>query len=327
VLLTTVLNRTERSTAAATPTPLWRGAAYVAVLLAAAFAIVATNLDVSRADIVSKQVQSYLRRGALMAARRAAEEALRMQPWNDHYATDLGSIFMDLARNAAPARRVEYLTQAQQVLERAEHIGPLNVDNPRNLARLHHLWATLVEDPGEQTQHFEAAERFHDLATRLSPMNASLWNEWALLCIARHQTDRALALLDHSLEIDNLYPTTNWLRANIYMERQMYEQALADYERALSFKPRLLAAWSGKALALTRLNRFDDAIAANRSALAVNPNDLISHRNLALLYRQTNQLDLALSEAKAALAAAVPPDDEPLKTFIAQLQEQLASGQ
>ncbi|HVN87510.1 MAG TPA: O-antigen ligase family protein [Candidatus Binatia bacterium] len=326
-LLTAVSVRFRGDSTVTVRTPWRRLLAYAALTCATVPIIVWTNLNLSRADIVSKQVDSYLHSDRPTDARIAAEKALELQPTSERYATSLGSILMDLARTAPANSRRGYLTQAQLALQLADQRSPLNVDNPRNLARLHHLWATLEDDPAERTRHFEEAERYHERTTHLSPQNASLWNEWALLCIQRQQTDRALELLDHSLAIDDLYPTTNWIRAGLYMSRGNYEAALADYNRALQFRPQILALWSGKALALTRLKRFDEAIIASRAALEIDPDDLISHRNLALLYQETGQLEQALEEAQAALDVAAPPDDDPLKAFIDQLEKQLAMRQ
>jgi tetratricopeptide (TPR) repeat protein len=303
----------------------WHLAASLVLLIITVPAIIFTNLDGSRADVFLKQIDFYTREQHLDATLLVAEEARRLDPNVDRYATAVVRVLMELARTQPPQREA-YLPQAQATLESARRRNPLNLDNTRNLARLQRLWAGLEADAAQQKRHFDAAQGYYAEATRLSPNNAALWNEWALLFVELHQPDAALPLLDHSLGIDDGYTTTWWLRANIALETGSAERAVADYDRALSLDPTLLAAWSGKAMALARLNRLADAIAANREALKLAPHDLVSHRNLALLYRQAGQPDLALKEATAALKIAKSPQDKSdLAEFILQLEPPPAS--
>ena len=295
----------------------------VGVLAAAVPMIVFTNLNVSRADVFEKQAGFYKQQAQWEAARVALEEALRLQPDQEHYATDLVEVLIESARRT-PLGRVEqrenYLTQARTLLERAHHRNPFKMDHPRNLARLHRFWVGAVDDSSAKSAHLDAADSYYAEAVKLMPGNAALWNEWAVLFIERQQLDEALALLAESLRIDDLYTTSYWIRANVLLDKGKPEAALLDYDRALAINPTLLPAWSGKALALARLGRRDEAIAANRRALTLAPRDLISHRNLAILYQQTGQLDLALDEALAALRRAGPNDRPPLERFIGELR-------
>jgi tetratricopeptide (TPR) repeat protein len=302
----------------------WQLAVCAALVLLAVPVIARTNLDVSRADVFAKQVDYYSKRKQHEAALLVAEEALRLQPAIDQYTTGVVRILMELARGTPrteAAKRERYLQQAQRVLQQAQQRNPLNMDNIRNQARLHRTWAGLATDAAGQTRHHDEADRLYTLATQLSPNNASLWNEWALLYSERRQPAKVFELLNHSLAIDDGYPTTLWLRANLYLERDELALALADYEAMLAVDPTQLAGWSGKALSLARLNRLDEAIAANHQALKLQPRDFISHRNLAVLYRQTGQPERALAEARAALERAKSPQDRTaLEEFIRQLE-------
>ncbi len=323
----TILLRRDRALAAAAAyRRAWHVIAAVLLLAASVPAIVLTNLDVSRADMFLKQVGFYTKNKQPEAALLVAEEAQRLDSSVDQYATAAVRVLMDLAR-VHPDQHETYLARAEAALDETRLHTPLNLDNTRNSARLHRAWAGLVTDPAERQHHVDIAQGLYTQATHLSPTNASLWNEWALLYIELRQPDRALPLLAQSLEIDDGYTTTWWIRANLYLETGSPELSLADYDRALQIDPKLLAAWSGKALALARLDRLPDAIAANQAALKVAPHDLISHRNLALLYYQTGQPEPALTEAKAALRVAKSPKDKSdLEEFIRQVTEAAAPG-
>lgn len=327
VLNAAVLLRRDRTLSAAPPYHrAWHVGAAVLLLASSVPAIVLTNLDVSRADMFLKQVDFYTKKQQLDGALLIAEEARRLDASVDQYATEAVRVLMDLAR-LHPDQHETYLARAEAVLDDARRHTPLNLDNTRNSARLHRVWAGLATDPAKQQQHIDIAQGLYSQAVHLSPTNASLWNEWALLYIELRQPDKALPLLAQSLKIDDGYTTTWWIRANLYLETGAPELSLADYEQALQIDPKLLPAWSGKALALAHLNRLPDAIAANLEALKVAPRDLISHRNLAVLYYQTDQPELALQEAKAALKAAKSSKDRSdLEEFIRQVTEGIGSG-
>jgi tetratricopeptide (TPR) repeat protein/O-antigen ligase len=304
----------------------WRWGVCAMLLFTAALVIVRSNLNVSRANVLGKETEIYAHENRWDAARLVAEEALHLAPVADHYATELVQALTQLAQQTPPGepqQRGGLLAQALVVAQGAEQTNPLNTDHARNLARLHHLWAGLLTDPVERSWHVEETHRWYAAALKLSPNNAALWNEWALLYLEQNDPAIALAILDESLRIDPAYTTTYWLRANAHLDAQQLDEALADYDRALAINPTLGAAWSGKALALARLNRFAEAIAANQQTLALVPNDLISHRNLAILYQQTGQLELAMAEAQAALAVAEARDQLALQALIEQLNEQL----
>jgi tetratricopeptide (TPR) repeat protein len=306
----------------------WLAAWYPLVIGAAAVAVVTTNLRSSWADTFAKQGAFYEGQGQWMAAATVYEEALRLRPWEDRYATNLGRAYMELARRDLrdrPTERDAALARGLQAMQRARALSPLDTDHPRNLAKAHRTWAALSE--GEtRAQHVRQANAYYQEAVRLSPNTATLWSEWATMYLEQRDPQRALEILDRSLQIDDRYPTTYWLRAQAHQAAGEWEAADADYDRALAIDPRLLSAWSGKALVLAHLGRADEAIRATHEALALAPNDPISHRNLALLYRQTGQLAPALVEARTALALAPPADKPPLETLITELAATTATA-
>ncbi|HXQ20740.1 MAG TPA: O-antigen ligase family protein [Candidatus Acidoferrales bacterium] len=300
------------------------GLLYAALLAGAVPVIVCANLSGSRADTYNKLGGFYEGKGQLDAADALYEEAVRLQPYEERYAVNQSGVLMEKARSPSsptPQLREESLRRGLALLQRAIADNPLNPHHPRNLARLYRLWAAVSADPAQRARYGTQAHEYYEQATQRSPHNASLWDEWATLYFDQRQIETGVAKLEQSLRVDPGYTTTFWLRGNADMETGQLEKALSDYDSALAIDPQLMAAWSGKALALARLNRFPEAIAANRRVLALHPGDLISHRNLALLYKQIDQLDSALSEAQAALAVAHGNDRPGLEALIAELTE------
>ncbi|MFQ5696354.1 MAG: hypothetical protein ACE5HB_10225, partial [Terriglobia bacterium] len=130
----------------------WRIAVYAVGVTSAAVIAIFTNLNSSRADTFSKQGEVYERQRLWEAARLVHEEALRLQPAEDRYATSLARVLVEQARQAgkkAADEKKRYLVRAVGVLGQAQRTDPLNVDHPRNLARVHRRWAELSPDSAE----------------------------------------------------------------------------------------------------------------------------------------------------------------------------------
>ncbi len=303
--------------------PGWQVILYPALFLAAAFVAVRTNLDAARADVFSRQAGYYESQNHWSTALPLRQETTRLVPYLDYYMLDVARTFMELGRRAGePRRRDDDMEQSEAWMQRAWRAVPLNMDNPRALGRLHRTWAQLVADPAARARHFDQAESYYRRALEISPNNASLWDELALLFVQRHDHEKALATLKQSLVIDNLYPRTYFIRGNIYAGLGRFDEALADYDRGLAVHPGLVPLLSAKAFVLNRVGRLDAAIDLNRRILKSNPKDLIAHRNLAVFYRQKGDPERALSEARAALAVAPPWAKPPLRTFIEELGQE-----
>jgi tetratricopeptide (TPR) repeat protein len=308
------------------PSHSWRGPLCAILAGGAVAAIVWTNLNLSRADAFNRGARVALESGRIDDARTLAAEALRLNPDCEQYATDAARTLIESAR-LRPDHREHDLEDADALLTHARRTSPLNPDHPRNLARLHRLWAAL--SPAAATRHASDADAGYVAAEALLPNDAQLLNEHASMFLEQGHVDRGLALLDRSVALDEGYADTYAMRADVHFQRNDFTAALADYEQALRIDGDSVSAperWSGKALALARLRRLPEAIEANRRVLAIKPGDVTAHRNLAILYRETGQVDAAVLEAQAALGRATPEERGDLERFIESLTGQKDGG-
>src|SRR3972149_6657172 len=91
------------------------------------------------------------------------------------------SILKDSPQDTAQLNRRDALTAARVTLESARQANPLNTDHSANLARLHRRWSDLAADDAERRLRLDQAGDYYRQATTLSPHNAQLWNEWAVV--------------------------------------------------------------------------------------------------------------------------------------------------
>lgn len=298
---------TPKTTSRAQWIPILAGALTILVIPL----IVTTNLNITRADVLAKQGAAYERQQQWEVAEVFYQAALDMQPAEDRYFLNMGRVYLEKARRAPDAAtRDAAFRQGQAVLEKAQATNPLNMDHARNLASLHRVWAAVLKDtdPAGSQMHYDLSEQYYTQATTLSPNNAALWNDYALLRVERDDVTGAEELFAKSLAIDAQYINTYILRGNFYLQKERWEDALRDYDNASALDTSSVPALSGQAFALAKLDRLPEAIDKNLQILELQPSDFTAQKNLALLYRDSGQLDEALRYANAALSVA--PDNE-----------------
>jgi len=335
---------------------LWGPIAILPVLIATFWWVNYANLDPIRADIIYKQGDPYDKQGQWDISIMHYKHAIEIAPYEDFYYLWLGRAFLEKARvaSAAPASllnertqlegilkmdprqtavmsRMDLLYAARAVLIRAREINPLNTDHSANLARLYRSWGDMFTDPAQRNQYLEQSSQYYAQATSLSPHNAVLWNEWALVELSRGNMDAAQQKLAESLKLDDRFEQTYMLLGQIALNQQDWNKAAEAYQKALTIKPDLLQAQGELAYAYAQQGKISEAIQANLNLIKLSPNDPSvwnTHKNLAILYAQSGNLQSALHEAQmaASLAPTSPTDYRAqLNEYANQLRLQLTA--
>jgi len=322
------------------------------------------NLQPIRADIVYKQASPWEGSNEWVVAVQHYQRAVELVPWEDFYYLYLGRAWLEYASSLEDTTQQELaLRETERVLLQAQIINPLNTDHSANLARMYRRWSTLQAGRDYQQALLDISSRYYEVATDLSPHNAVLWNEWALLYFFAGDFEQAQAKINRSLELDpefeqtwayqaDLYAaqsrtaeaveayekalelnprlTDVWLRmGDIHLQQNQLEEAAEAYRQALELKPNNFQAWRALGSVYAQLGRLEEAVEALQSALHLQPESSDAwdvHRMLAIIYSQLGQNDTALSHAQSALALA-PEDQRPqIEALIQQLQQPLPEG-
>lgn len=344
--------------------------------LAAALLIWNVHLNPIRADAIYKQGDPWDKQGqwevAILLYRRAIERA----PREDFYYLWLGRALLEKASRApdsGPGQiregipfeeafgmltlerlvsvpRGDLLELTRAVLERARDLNPLNTDHTANLARMHRRWAELLLDPrycrtridlaampSEFVRHVETSARYYEEATRLSPNNAGLWNEWASVDLyLRNDLDSAERKLQRSLALDDQFDQTYQIYGDLLLvrsekevepavKRAAFERAAGIFRRLLELRPEYAVGWAALAYVQDQLGRVAEAqgsrarleamLGSNAASWQAVGDFFLSHADCALDRAQAPAL---YREAAAAYGRALAADPGALTAALRQ---------
>ena len=337
----------------------WAYALAIAVVVAA---ILVTNVSIVKADIYYKQGLKLEEAQRWDTAIQYYDKAISLARDQDYYYLFLGRAMMGKASTATDsADRIHWFEESSKALNSALQLNPLNTDHYANLGRLNRNWADYATTAEERAQKLEQAHNYYVQAAKYSPHNAQIFNEWAMVYMAKGDYEGALEKLTYSLGLDKQFGSTYLILGNVYAMQNKLEDAANAYRQALALEPEnaeafsalgyiyyqqdnitdalssnleairldpgLARAHSTLGLIYFKLGRLQEAVDENLKVLQAFPDDFISHRNLALLYQQLGQIDDSLTHAQRALQLAPESDRAALQTFIEQLKAQKQATQ
>ncbi len=302
----------------ALPSRLWRTANLWVYPIPIVLAVVigfATNVSPVKADIYYKtglkleeEANGYLATAQTLQAQGRGEEAaplldaaatrldrssqfydraLSLTPDQDYYYLFLGRAMMGKATTVSdPETKELWFEESYKALDRARQLNPLNTDHLANLGRLYRNWAGLAATPEERAEKLGQADDYYAQATTLSPHNAQLFNEWALVRADAGDHEGAFQKLEHSLSLDQQYGATYLIHARLNYSLGNEEETVQALEQAVFHEPNNIEAHSWLGFLYSQQGKNEEAAAENLAILKIAPDDQVSHRNLAILYQQ-----------------------------------------
>jgi tetratricopeptide (TPR) repeat protein len=260
--------------------------------------------------------------------------AIEFSPAEDYYYLFLGRGSLEEAKAIEdPIQQEEAFKTAESDLLSAQDINPLNPDHTANLARLYSWWALQAPDNPSKIERGTTSDQYYERVTILSPNNARLWDEWAILHLnILDNSERALELLNHSLSIDPKYDWTYALLGDYYgkssqdadndVERvTSIEKAVQNYHQAIVHSPTSVNYYFALAGAYQSLDDIPMVIATLEDSLeyaGVNDSWKIED-NLTHYYLQLNDMPNALLHAQKALMGAPETEKERIRSIINQI--------
>ncbi len=296
----------------------------VLTVLVGAIAAV-TNLTPIQADMIYKQADPYDRGKQWLVAIEHYKHAIELVPKEDFYYLYLGRAYLEYATTIEdPAVRDAVMRETEQTLVQAREVNPLNTDHSANLARMYRRWTDFVSEDEMRQSLLQQSSENYAIATSLSPQNAILWNEWAMLYYyGLGDVAGFERTLQRSLEIDSGFGQTWLVCGDANRQQGKLEEAAHCYEEALKLSHNAPQVWRALGDTYIAMQRWEDAISALTQTVELQPNasDIWNiHQVLARLYSQIGQQDQALIHASTALQLAPEDQQAVLQNLIAQIQ-------
>jgi tetratricopeptide (TPR) repeat protein len=296
---------------------------------------VRTNLRIIHADVAFKMAEPFANSNQWPVANVIYRRSIELSPDEDYYYLFLGRGLLEEAKAIEdPIQQEQAFLAAETDLKRAQEVNPLNPDHTANLARLHSWWALQTSDENERISRGAVSDHYYSRVTVLSPNNARLWDEWAILYLnVLRDPDKALEKLTHSLEIDPQYDWTHALLGDYYNQEsqkateeshriELAEQAVYHYQQAIEYAAGNVNYYFALAGTYQNLNDIDMVIQTLETSLEFARNSQVwqIEENLANIYLQQGDGANALIHAQKALVAAPEDQQERLTNLIAQIQ-------
>lgn len=300
---------------------------YVATLVAALLVANWANIRIVKADVLYKNGLKFDSEGAWDNAIGFYGRAVELCPAEDFYYLFYGRATMERAKQERDLKAREvFFDRALTALVRARDLNPLNTDHTANMGRLYRTWAEMDDNAAKRSEKLQRSLQAYEAATRLSPHNAQLYNEWGLVYYLMGDYVRAQAKYDESLVLDKQFGQTYILIGDLHLARKEWTDAARAYEQAVAMDPGFVQGWSAIGYAYSQLGEWEGAITANLKVLDLSPKDYGTLKNLAILYNQTNRPQQALPYAERALALAPQQDKPTLESFVTQLRAKQGGG-
>lgn len=321
-----------------------RGASLVATIIllpAAVYVGLLVNFRTIQADIIFKQADPFMKSQQYGAAVLIYREAIELAPREDHYYLFLGRAYLEYAQNLQdPAQREAILQQAEQDLQLARQLNPLNTDHTANLARLYSWIGSVAANQQIRDQAYESAYDYYQQAVSLSPKNAGLWTEKAILELnSIGAVEEARRSAEVAAELDPTFDRIYALLGDYYVQmarssaseeigRENYRLAVTNYHKAVEVlkstdrnSPALYTYYLALGGVYVELGELDQAINAYQSALQYpgSESNWQVNETLALLNLRLGNKDLAHQWVQRALQSAPESEHERLENLKSQI--------
>ncbi len=155
-----------------------------------------------------------------------------------------------------------------------------------------------ILQPENKAKLTEAVKRLELLPP---PPTAEHFMASATAKYALKRYDEALADYNRALELRPDYPEALNNRGNTFDELERYDEALADYNRAIELRPDDPVKLKNRGTSYTKMERYDEALADFNKALELKPDYAGALYNLACLFSLTDRPDEAISHLEKAI--------------------------
>ncbi len=152
-----------------------------------------------------------------------------------------------------------------------------------------------------QLRHWKNTWALFDHANQVTQENYMAITVLASQLAKQNKFDEAIALYRQALSYKPTFPETHFFLGNAFDQLGWPDEAVAEYEKALWFKPMQEQTHIFLGIILGKQKKYDEAAAHYEAALAINPESAPAHNNLARIRHTQGKFDEAIGHYRAAL--------------------------
>jgi adenylate cyclase len=194
--------------------------------------------------------------------------------WSQRYDRPLHDLF---ALQDEIVQKIVTTLKLQLTLQEQGYVVRKHTDNleayDTSLRGQEYYWRLTKESHAQARQMFEKAIALDpQYAEAYALLGWTYWVEWGFHWSADPQTmERALALAQQALALNDSLPTAHSLLSIVYAQKQQYDQALAEGERAVALDPNDADSYAVQAEVLNFAGRPAEALRRMEQAMRLNP--------------------------------------------------------
>ncbi len=194
--------------------------------------------------------------------------------WSQRYDRPLKDIFV---LQDEIVQKIVTTLKLQLTLQEQGHLVRKRTDNLEAydyvLRGVEYFWRFTKKTNIQARQMYEKAIALDpQYAEAYARLGWTSWLEWSLRWSTDPQTlERALALAQQALALDDSLPLTHSLLSEVYRIKQQYDQAIAEGERAIALDPNNADSYVWQANALNFAGRPEEALRRMEQAMRLNP--------------------------------------------------------
>jgi tetratricopeptide (TPR) repeat protein len=173
------------------------------------------------------------------------------------------------------------------------------------LRGLEYYWRLTKETNAQAQQMLEKAVALDpQYAEAYVWLGRTYWREWAFRWSADPQTlERALALAQQALALDDSLPVAHSLLSWVYVQKQQYDQAIGEGEWAIALDPNNADSYALQADVLNFAGRPEDALRLVEQAMRLIPHyPFLYLYELGWAYNSTGRYTEAVAAQKEAIS-------------------------
>ncbi len=180
----------------------------------------------------------------------------------------------------------------------------------------------------EQGDYTEAIENFQNALDqskgKIRNLELDICMNKAEALYLNGQTEDAIAVCDAVLDYDDSYANAYYLRGNLYLQQDMVDQALADYEQAAAHADADYEIYIQLYENLSRAGRTEEGIAYLNQALELKGNSRSALTGRGYVYYLLEDYESAEAELTKAVAIEKKEgEDDKAELYLAQTYDQL----